>query len=99
MRLATEGSGDPRDGDDLPESPSETGRAELDGPLERPLSAYSLDEIMDELRLRFSCFIFQGETQRYDESRHGQSVGHGSTSEQVGLATQFLWGLQEYTRQ
>jgi hypothetical protein len=90
MRVGTD-YGDPEEGGPLPEAPE---WAEGDDKLERPLSAFTDDELFEELRLRFDCFVFGGGKARTDNTDRLRTAYKGDMNRLIGLATQLLWDLQ-----
>jgi hypothetical protein len=80
---------------DDPEGPMPDGLAVADEAIERPLSAFTDDEVFDELRLRYASFVFYGDRQRHDDYNLLTGYYKGSWPTIIGLCTQALWRLQQ----
>lgn len=67
---------------------------EGDDKIERPLSAFSDDELFDEMRLRYTAFFFGGQCYRHDDATRFHTRYKGRFTELIGLVMQCLWDLQ-----
>ena len=79
---------------DVLDAPTPADIAALDEPLMRPLAGFTNEQILTELEMRFTVFVFRGEEPCADDAQKFTRWAKGPMTARIGMAQRIMWDLE-----